>query len=138
MKRMEQVTSEWTDLLGCLVELQEQPVTVRITERGARIAELRGHLHPGDGILGRPRRTAAMGRPLTAVGELRDQPRIPGAVALGRGGRRGRAAPGARADQHRDRLLTGRGSMSGRVLQTGGVPGDYRGVVSSCLTCGGH
>jgi hypothetical protein len=38
-------TLDWTGLLSALVALQEQPVTVRIDERGQRIAELRGHLH---------------------------------------------------------------------------------------------
>lgn len=42
---MEQLTTDWTDLLGRLVALQELPVTVRITERGARIAELHRQLH---------------------------------------------------------------------------------------------
>ncbi|HWF31121.1 MAG TPA: hypothetical protein VG188_01010 [Solirubrobacteraceae bacterium] len=45
-----ETTTGWIDLLGALVDLQGQQVTVRITERAERIAELRGHLHRSTGF----------------------------------------------------------------------------------------
>jgi hypothetical protein len=51
---MESVTTDWTDLLTCLVSLQEQDVTVRISEPGARVAELRGRLDRATGFSADP------------------------------------------------------------------------------------
>jgi len=54
MDMPEATTDNWTDLMVRLVELQGLPVTVRVTEMGARVAELRGHLHYATGFKAEP------------------------------------------------------------------------------------